>query len=62
MTLGIFPVLHIPLAEGQDGLGRSGTIYFAFDQNANMPEAVSALDCHILNSWLSSGRKELETP
>lgn len=50
------------VAEEQDGSGKSGTINFAFDQKANMPEAVSALDCHILNSWLSRRRKGLEVP
>lgn len=38
------------VAEERDGLGKSGTIKFAFDQKANMPEAVSALDSHLLNS------------
>lgn len=50
------------VAEEHDGLGRSGTINFAFDQKANVPEAVSALDCHILDSWVSMRRKGLEIP
>lgn len=50
------------VAEEQDGIGESGTINFAFDQKANMPEAVSALDCHILNSCLSQRKKGLEVP
>lgn len=57
-----FLVYTYLVAEEQDGFGKSGTINSAFDQKKNMPEAVSALDCHILNSWLSRRRKGLEVP
>lgn len=50
------------VAEEQDGLGKSGTINFAFDQKANMPEAVSALDCHILNSGFPGEERGWKSP